>query len=306
VFHSTDVWALGVCLYSLAFLQNCFEEGSNLAILSCNYKIPEDNPYGKDLEELIARMLTIDCTERADMTEVILCLSAIYSGRPLPPRKSRTQHEKQETVQEKERVGRYRTDGQGIRKSKSEEKKPVEAKKLNPNSAAARRRKAAQSSAVDGPVPLTKSSSKIQKPSSTSGNDFLDSDFFMNDMGGFSSADNPFHTTDHNDQVEFGNFRNPDIHSDGVFDFSSENDSCFDNFGSEDGSRSTGISSSQNSTVAKKTKDTTFDISSGLNFDDFKIEEGKKYRNKLFQDSEGQKRKKKGLFRKNRPDSNEI
>jgi hypothetical protein len=260
LFHSTDVWALGVCLYSLAFLQNCFEEGSNLAILSCNYKIPEDNPYGKDLEELIARMLKIDCTERADMTEVILCLSAIYSGRPLPPRKSRTQHEKQETVQEKERVGRYRTDGQGIRKSKSEEKKPVEAKKLNPNSAAARRRKAAQTSAVDGvPVPSTKSSSKFQKPSSTSGNDFLDSDFFMNDMGGFSSADNPFHT-DHDDQLEFGNFRNPDIHSDGVFDFSSENDSGFDNFGSEDGSRSTGISSSQNSTVAKKTKDTTFKI----------------------------------------------
>lgn len=302
--QSTDVWALGVCLYSLAFLQNCFEEGSNLAILSCNYKIPEDNPYGKDLEELIDRMLTIDCTERADMTEVILCLSAIYSGRPLPPRKSRTQNEKQEIVQEKERVGRYRTDGQGIRKNKTEEKKPVEAKKLNPNSAAARRRKAAQTSAVDGaPIPLTKSSSKNQKPSSKSSNEFLDSDFFLNDMGGFSAADNPFHTT-HDDQIEFGAFKNPDMNSDGVFDFSSENDSGFDNFGSDDGSRSTAFSSLQKS-IAKETKDATADIS-GLNFDEFKIEEGNKYRNKLFQDSEGQKRKKKGLFRKNRQESNEI
>jgi serine/threonine protein kinase len=80
---STDVWALGCCLYSLAFLQNCFEEGSNLAILSGNYKIPDDNPYGDDLVELIDRMLTFDSKARADMTEVILCLSAIYSGRPL-------------------------------------------------------------------------------------------------------------------------------------------------------------------------------------------------------------------------------
>ena len=44
--QATDVWALGCCLYSLAFLKNCFEEGSNLAILSRNYKIPDDNPYG--------------------------------------------------------------------------------------------------------------------------------------------------------------------------------------------------------------------------------------------------------------------
>lgn len=29
--QSTDVWALGCCLYSLAFLRDCFEEGSNLA-----------------------------------------------------------------------------------------------------------------------------------------------------------------------------------------------------------------------------------------------------------------------------------
>lgn len=87
--QSTDVWALGCCLYSLAFLQNCFEEGSNLAILSRNYKIPDNNPYGPKLAELIDRMLTVNSNERADMTEVILCLSAIYSGRPLPPRRKK-------------------------------------------------------------------------------------------------------------------------------------------------------------------------------------------------------------------------
>lgn len=92
--HRTDVWALGACLYSLAFLQNCFEEGSNLAILSRKYKIPEDNPYGDGLVELLDRMLTVDAKARSDMTEVILCLSAVYSGRPLPPRKKPTKSKK--------------------------------------------------------------------------------------------------------------------------------------------------------------------------------------------------------------------
>ena len=145
---STDVWALGCCLYSLAFLQNCFEEGSNLAILSRKYKIPDDNPYGDGLVELLDRMLTVDPKARSDMTEVILCLSAVYSGRPLPPRKKVSKPKKDEKelreesknssrgeraagavaeskdprgVKKKkegkiapERAGTFRTDGQGI------------------------------------------------------------------------------------------------------------------------------------------------------------------------------------------------
>lgn len=128
MFCSTDVWALGGCLYSLAFLQNCFEEGSNLAILSNNYKIPDDNPYGEGLAELIDRMLTVDCKARADMTEVILCLSAIYSGRPLPPRKKVPKAKKKEgetgevAPDGSERVGTYRTDGQGINAKKKKKK----------------------------------------------------------------------------------------------------------------------------------------------------------------------------------------
>ena len=122
---STDVWALGCCLYSLAFLQNCFEEGSNLAILSRNYKIPDDSPYGEGLVELIDRMLTVDSKMRADMTEVILCLSAIYSGRPLPPRKKSPRAKKPEG---NESGGTYRTDGQGIvpKAKQNEPKKPAE------------------------------------------------------------------------------------------------------------------------------------------------------------------------------------
>ncbi len=99
----------------MAFLRDCFEEGSNLAILSRKYKIPDNNPYGDGLVELIDRMLTIDYKERADMAEVIMCLSALYSNRPLPKRKRRTLKPKEETKSEETRVGAYRTDGQGIR-----------------------------------------------------------------------------------------------------------------------------------------------------------------------------------------------
>lgn len=147
--QSTDVWALGCCLYSLAFLRDCFEEGSNLAILSRKYKVPEDNPYGEGIVELIDRMLTVDYKERADMSEVIMCLSALYSGRPLPKRKKRStkpkEDERNDGIKES-KIGAYRTDGQGIREKKYiiEKKKIVEAKKLNPKSAAAKRKKASE------------------------------------------------------------------------------------------------------------------------------------------------------------------
>ena len=126
-FCSTDVWALGCCLYSLAFLQNCFEEGSNLAILSRNYKIPEDNPYGEGLVELIDRMLTVDSKARSDMTEVILCLSAIYSGRELPPRKKSSKSKKDDEPSAENKVGHYDTTAQGNgTKKKKDPKKPAE------------------------------------------------------------------------------------------------------------------------------------------------------------------------------------
>lgn len=158
--QATDVWALGCCLYSLAFLQNCFEEGSNLAILSRKYKIPDDNPYGEGLVELIDRMLTIDTKERADMTEVILCLSAVYSGRDLPPRRERKKDKKEKDEPKKnDSAGTFRTDAQGVYGAEDLEIDPKEiqkqfpsksAKPLKSNSAAARRKAAAEASGTSG------------------------------------------------------------------------------------------------------------------------------------------------------------
>lgn len=94
-------------------------------------------------------MLTVDAKQRSDMTEVILCLSAVYSGRHLPPRRKLSKPKEKEKEGEEgrktgkserspsassggdrerrdsrkkkekekppaERVGAFRTDGQGI------------------------------------------------------------------------------------------------------------------------------------------------------------------------------------------------
>ncbi len=290
--YSTDVWALGCCLYSLAFLQNCFEEGSNLAILSRNFKIPDDNPYGDDLVDLIDRMLTVNCKERADMTEVILCLSAIYSGKPLPPRKHNSKsdgnnNDRNNKDQKKDRVGTYRTDGQGIRKNSVDETiRPREAKKLNPNSAAARRRKAAEEGGgiSSSAIPLTRKSSKLRKPKSANGNSKQQSGGSRSSVGdggggglfahsftsssnqtsgfknnaslAFSASEDPFQIGEGHQNTNSKNngnynssrsfFTSKDSHTgtdtssqEWGGDFSSENGSGFDNFGSsDDGSRS--------------------------------------------------------------------
>ena len=215
--QSTDVWALGCCLYSLAFLKDCFEEGSNLAILSRKYKIPEDNPYGEGIVDLIDRMLTVDYKERADMSEVIMCLSALYSNRELPKRKRREKVKKEDEVDGKQkgavegkseteiapRVGAYRTDGQGIRRSDnlspvSNENKVMEVKKLNPNSAAAKRKKASeinkQKEVVTTPSQMSSSSASgggkksIASASTRSETPISDS----GDFGNFASFDQAF------------------------------------------------------------------------------------------------------------------
>ena len=180
--YRTDVWALGCCLYSLAFLRNCFEEGSNLAILSRKYTIPEDNPYGDGLVELIDRMLTVDYKARADMTEVILCLSAVYSGRPLPPRKKSSKTSKPEEKEQNKktavavkketpsdtRIGKFRTDSQGFRDENIyDPSKVTEGKKLAKDSVAARRKRAAVSSAAassHGPAPSNPTPSSSADP----------------------------------------------------------------------------------------------------------------------------------------------
>ncbi|KAL7456973.1 hypothetical protein ACHAWC_008456 [Mediolabrus comicus] len=177
--QSTDVWALGCCLYSLAFLRDCFEEGSNLAILSRKYKIPADNPYGEGIVELIDRMLTVDYKERADMSEVIMCLSALYSNRPLPTRKKRSSKPKEDERNDgkESKIGAYRTDGQGIRQKApvSEKKKIAEAKKLDPKSAAAKRKKASEGQKLKEAVSIQSGSASQMSGNSSHGRLSIDS-----------------------------------------------------------------------------------------------------------------------------------
>ena len=221
--QATDVWALGCCLYALAFLKNCFEEGSNLAILSRNFKIPEDNPYGEGLVELIDRMLTQDAKARADMTEVILCLSAVYSGKPLPPRKERKSKEKKEkesdaaapsgsksaTDKKKKIAGTFRTDGQGrveddLTIDLLDPKKAKEAKKLDPNSAAARRRQQAVSG-VDRDFATFHSKFDEVKNSNTTNMDNQDM-AFSTTQNPFASFETGGGSTNENDDGLFGSF----------------------------------------------------------------------------------------------------
>ncbi|KAL7476454.1 hypothetical protein ACHAW6_002314 [Cyclotella cf. meneghiniana] len=252
--QSTDVWALGCCLYSLAFLKDCFEEGSNLAILSRKYKIPDDNPYGEGIVDLIDRMLTVDYKERADMSEVIMCLSALYSNRELPKRKKRAVPEKSAEEGEKgvndasgssghgknnqeadaPRVGAYRTDGQGIRRIEEssplpKEKKVLEAKKLNPNSAAAKRKKASetnkQKESIIMPSQMSSSgtvgggkscsSTRSETPISDAGNFasfdqvFEDNfDPFRNSDDGFDELDSSMEKSSNNDRTFLSKFDN--------------------------------------------------------------------------------------------------
>jgi hypothetical protein len=124
----------------MAFLKNCFEEGgSNLAILSGNYRIPKDegsNPYGQGLVQMSDRMLTPDADQRSDMTEIIRCLSAVYSGKPLPPPNNNGQ--RSTDCRYSERVA-----GTPVRKGPNGSYKvKAVAKNIDPNSAVARRRAA--------------------------------------------------------------------------------------------------------------------------------------------------------------------
>jgi len=98
-------------------------------------------------------MLAGDYKERADMSEVIMCLSALYSNRPLPTRKR--PGKSREEGKGEHRMGAYRTDGQGIhQKSPTKKNRKISvAKKLDPNSAAAKRKKASEVQKKDKNLP---------------------------------------------------------------------------------------------------------------------------------------------------------
>jgi serine/threonine protein kinase len=85
--NKTDTWALGCCLYTMAYFKNTFEEGSNLAIISAKYTIPSPNPYsgviGDGLVKLIEFMLTTDANARLDITEVLQSLQNMSDNKPV-------------------------------------------------------------------------------------------------------------------------------------------------------------------------------------------------------------------------------
>ena len=84
----TDIWSIGCCLYTLCFLKNCFEENSNLAILTGEYDIPQSHPFPREIIELMSRMICMDPNQRASIDEVLECLDAIKNKEALPTRVS--------------------------------------------------------------------------------------------------------------------------------------------------------------------------------------------------------------------------
>ena len=136
---STDVWALGACLFVMAFYENCFPpEQSSLAIIGAKYTMPPNDQYGPDsakFRTLIRRMLEVDVHARLDINEVIAHLSAIYSGAELP-----ALTRSPAAITDSNRVGTYNVSAQGMGARDTGLVKTTEVKKLSSNSAAARRK----------------------------------------------------------------------------------------------------------------------------------------------------------------------
>ncbi|RHY26378.1 hypothetical protein DYB32_007670 [Aphanomyces invadans] len=77
--------ALGCVLYTMAFFKPPFPpEG----LRTSKFTIPSGHGYGKDVPELIKRMLCEDVEERANIDEVLACCDAILASQPLPKRGS--------------------------------------------------------------------------------------------------------------------------------------------------------------------------------------------------------------------------
>jgi len=146
------VWALGCCLYAATFLQNCFGENSNLAILSGKFDIPKDHSTSHTvLVDLINRMLVVDPMKRATIDEVIECIDALQAGWPLPPAKYVPDDETEASdtdidVSDDSRDVTVATRSDVVYNSvmsATSIAKKTEGKKLNPESVAGRRKKKA-------------------------------------------------------------------------------------------------------------------------------------------------------------------
>ena len=130
--NKSDVWALGCVLYEITTLQHAFE-GQNMKILM--QKIikgvypPISWEYGKDLRELIGRMLSRNCNDRPSMNQIIatpyvanyICTlgkvldDGIHRNEPMVPKEERRniQLEARDRVLKHEEVARQRRQDNG-------------------------------------------------------------------------------------------------------------------------------------------------------------------------------------------------
>ena len=78
-------------MYELLFLTECFKGHSKLDLLQGEFLLPAKHPYKRDVIDVLARMLTVNQSQRATIEEVQSCLISLKVGKPLPPRRTLTQ-----------------------------------------------------------------------------------------------------------------------------------------------------------------------------------------------------------------------
>jgi AP2-associated kinase len=68
--EKSDVWALGVLLYRLAYFEPPWETDSSLGILNCKYRIPHQN-FSENVPAVIKMLLVLDPTKRPDIYHLV-------------------------------------------------------------------------------------------------------------------------------------------------------------------------------------------------------------------------------------------
>lgn len=138
--EKVDIWALGCVLSTVMHLVHPFQGVGNLGVLNGKRRSVPAVPGWEDLEEVVNRMLLADADARLDIDEVLAHLTCLQDAKPLPSRSC------DGPAQGRERGGgRQGGDHRAVHvhscphEQKSTEHQILEARPLNPNSAAARR-----------------------------------------------------------------------------------------------------------------------------------------------------------------------
>ena len=69
--HKVDIWMLGCVLYTLAYAQHPFQEGTQLAVVNSRYTIPEDTRFDDKFKGFIQAILIPDPGSRPDINQLI-------------------------------------------------------------------------------------------------------------------------------------------------------------------------------------------------------------------------------------------